>query len=243
MPCGPASSVGLVPTLCLRSTLAPPGPNRTSATSSLPSLATKKRYSRVGGAGRVDLSGLPATFCCTAGPQANSSAAAAARGHLHGTSGSLDSLGFTRTTQSPLLKSFTYASPSLGFTTTPQVNGGVLHVAAHVRRAERRDLAALRAEIALELAGDVEGAEAGVVGAHVERVRHRQTLCTPPYSGLYQATDLGCSMSLTSITCMVPYIRLADASLAPGDAAVQVHLVGDEDVLPPRAARRCACRG
>ena len=42
-----------------------------------------------------------------------------------------------------------------------------------------------------------------------------QTLCTPPLSGVYHATDFGCSMSLTSITCSVPYIRLDEASFAP----------------------------
>src|SRR5262245_11066394 len=34
-----------------------------------------------------------------------------------------------------------------------------------------------------------------------------QTLCTPPYSGSYQATSLGCSRSVTSTTCKRPYAR------------------------------------
>ena len=38
----------------------------------------------------------------------------------HGTTGF--GFGFTRMIQSPLLKSFTYANPSFGFTTTPQLN-------------------------------------------------------------------------------------------------------------------------
>src|SRR5215203_4203006 len=51
----------------------------------------------------------PATSNCTQEPAA-----------LHGTT--LSVFGFTRTTHKPLLKSFTYARPSFGFTTTPHVN-------------------------------------------------------------------------------------------------------------------------
>src|SRR5262245_16959999 len=46
----------------------------------------------------------------------------------------------------------------------------VLRVAVHVARVDARDLAALLAQIAAQLTGNVEGAEAAVVHTHVERV-------------------------------------------------------------------------
>ena len=66
-----------------------------------------------------------------------------------------------------------------------------------------------------------------------------QTLCTPPYSGSYHATDFGCAMSLTSSTCSRPYARPAAASLAPFGYARGKHFVGDEDVVlvAPRGVR------
>ena len=73
--------------------------------------------------------------------------------------------------KSPLLKSFTYAR--LFFTTTPQVIGELGRKPSGVGRADLRHDPALRAQIAAQLARDVERQEAGVVGAHVERVaRH-----------------------------------------------------------------------
>ena len=73
-----------------------------------------------------------------------------------------------RTIHSPLLLSLTYASPS--FTTTPHVSGAFWRLAVHVGRVHVHHLALLRAQVAAQLAGDVERAEAGVVRAHVERV-------------------------------------------------------------------------
>ena len=89
--------------------------------------------------------------------------------NTHGTGGFFGSM---RTIHKPLLLSLTYASPS--FTTTPHVIARVLRPCRPCRAGvDVHHLALLRAQVAAQLARDVERAEAGVVRAHVERVaRH-----------------------------------------------------------------------
>ena len=146
--------------------------------------------------------------------------------------------GLTLMIHSPLLKSFTYASPSFGFTTTPQVNAAffVLPSMSAVLRCRSRG-PAREGRPAARL--NVEHVEAAVVRAEVQRVARDPHVVHAAYLRRVPRDRLR-MLDVAHVHHLQRAVHAARRRVLRAlDGAVAVHLVGDEDVVlvAPRRVR------
>ena len=102
----------------------------------------------------------------------------------------------------------------------------------HVGCVEAGDLAALRAQVALKITGDVEDVEPGVVRAEVERVLHDPDVVHAALLGRVPRHRFW-MLHIAHVDDLQRAVHPARRGvLCPLDRAIEIDLIGDEDVLP-----------